>query len=200
MNNTKENILLSALKLFARDGYEAVSVNAIAGDIGITKGALYKHYKNKQDIFDTIITRMEQRDAEQAEAFSLPCDNIANMEKKYRLVTIDSLIDYSKAQFRYWTEDAFASNFRKMLTLEQYRSSKMNALYQQYIVSGPLGYVTDIFRSIGIENPEESAAELYSPMFLLYSVYDGAENKEYASALADRCLENLSIRIKDVKK
>ena len=42
--NTKENILQVALTLFARDGYEAVSVSMIAGELGMTKGALYKHY------------------------------------------------------------------------------------------------------------------------------------------------------------
>lgn len=67
MTDTKERILQTALRLFAEDGYEAVSVSTIAGELGMTKGALYKHYKNKQDIFDSIVARMEQRDAEQAE-------------------------------------------------------------------------------------------------------------------------------------
>ena len=55
MADTKENILMAALHLFARDGYEAVSVSTIAGELGITKGALYKHYKNKRDISDSIV-------------------------------------------------------------------------------------------------------------------------------------------------
>ena len=41
--NTKENILIVALRLFAKDGYEAVSVSRIASELGMTKGALYKH-------------------------------------------------------------------------------------------------------------------------------------------------------------
>ena len=52
--NTKEKILVTALRLFAVYGYEAVSVSRIAGELGITKGALYKHYKNKRDIFNCI--------------------------------------------------------------------------------------------------------------------------------------------------
>lgn len=59
MTDTKERILQTALRLFAEDGYEAVSVSTIAGELGMTKGALYKHYKNKQDIFDSIVARME---------------------------------------------------------------------------------------------------------------------------------------------
>lgn len=35
--DTKEEILITALHRFARDGYEAVSVSQIAGDLGITK-------------------------------------------------------------------------------------------------------------------------------------------------------------------
>ena len=55
MNQIKEKIMQTALHLFARDGYEAVSVSAIAGELGMTKGALYKHYANKRAIFDSIV-------------------------------------------------------------------------------------------------------------------------------------------------
>ena len=58
MNQTKEKIMQTALRLFARDGYEAVPVSAIAGELGMTKGALYKHYANKRAIFDSIVERM----------------------------------------------------------------------------------------------------------------------------------------------
>ena len=66
MANRKEGILIVALHLFARDGYEAVSVSQIARALGITKGALYRHFKSKRDIFDCIVQRMEQGDSEQA--------------------------------------------------------------------------------------------------------------------------------------
>ena len=61
---TKEDILIVALHLFARDGYEAVSVSQIAGELGMTKGALYRHYESKRDIFEHIVKRMEQGDGE----------------------------------------------------------------------------------------------------------------------------------------
>ena len=61
MGNRKEEILIVALHLFARDGYEAVSVSQIAGELDMTKGALYRHYKSKRDIFDCIVQRMEQQ-------------------------------------------------------------------------------------------------------------------------------------------
>ena len=48
MGNRKEEILIVALHLFARDGYEVVSVILIAGELDMTKGALYRHYKSKR--------------------------------------------------------------------------------------------------------------------------------------------------------
>ena len=74
MIDTKEKILLTALRLFARDGYEAVSVSTIAGELGMTKGALYKHYKNKRDIFDSIVERMYRIDAERSAQYDVPAD------------------------------------------------------------------------------------------------------------------------------
>lgn len=189
MGQTKEKIWITALELFAQNGYEAVSVSDIAGQLGITKGALYKHYTNKRAIFDCIIARMEQQDAERAGEFTLPEGTLVQMPEKYCHTSLERLTAYSKEQFRYWTQDPFAVPFRRMLTLEQYRCDEMARLYQQYLAAGPLGYVTDLLGSLGFDHPQQRAAVFYAPMFLLYSVYDGAEDKEAVAALADDCLE-----------
>lgn len=190
MSDTKERILLAALRLFAADGYEAVSVSDIAGALGMTKAALYKHYKNKRDIFDHILARMEQRDAEEAGEYELPQGTLAEMEDAYREATVEHIVSFSREMFRYWTQDDFAAPFRRMLTLEQYRSTEMGALYQQYLAAGPLGYVADLLGALGVPEPRRRAAEFYAPMFLLYSVYDGAEDQQAVLSLLDDCLEN----------
>ena len=51
MKSTKDRILKTALNLFAQRGFDAVSMRDIAGELGITAGALYRHYAGKQDIF-----------------------------------------------------------------------------------------------------------------------------------------------------
>ncbi len=139
MGNRKEEILIVALHLFARDGYEAVSVSQIAGELDMTKGALYRHYKSKRDIFDSIVKRMEQQDSEQARENEVPEESIEKTPEEYQNISFDDFVEYSKSMFEYWTEDDFASSFRKMLTIEQFRSEGMQKLYQQYLVSGPAG-------------------------------------------------------------
>ena len=180
MSNRKEEILIVALHLFARDGYEAVSVSQIAGELDMTKGALYRHYKSKRDIFDCIVQRMEQQDGEQAGEYDMPVDKKENEPEQYEEISRDNFVEYSKSMFSYWTENDFASSFRKMLTLEQFRNEEMQKLYQQYLVAGPASYVKDLFESIGIVNAKDKAARFYSVMFLYYSIYDGASDKEKA--------------------
>ena len=180
MGNRKEEILIVALHLFARDGYEAVSVSQIAGELDMTKGALYRHYKSKRDIFDCIVQRMEQQDSEQARQNEVPEESIENVPEEYQNVSVEDFVGYSKSMFEYWTEDDFASSFRKMLTLEQFRNEEMQKLYQQYLVSGPAEYVKDLFKNMEIKNPEENAVKFYANMFFYYSVYDGATDKTKA--------------------
>ena len=178
MSNRKEEILIVALHLFARDGYEAVSVSQIAGELDMTKGALYRHYKSKRDIFDCIVQRMEQQDGEQASEYDMPQEDKEKTPEKYETVSLDDFVEYSKSMFEYWTEDDFASSFRKMLTIEQFRSEEMQKLYQQYLVAGPASYVKDLFESIGIINAKDKAARFYAVLYFYYSIYDGAADKE----------------------
>ena len=191
MGNRKEEILIVALHLFARDGYEAVSVSQIAGELDMTKGALYRHYKSKRDIFDCIVQRMEQQDSEQARQNEVPEESIENVPEEYQNVSVEDFVGYSKSMFEYWTEDDFASSFRKMLTIEQFRSEEMQNLYQQYLVSGPAGYVKDLFKNMEIKNPEEEAVKFYANMFFYYSVYDGATDKTKAKCQFEYMLDKI---------
>ena len=194
MGNRKEEILIVALHLFARDGYEAVSVSQIAGELDMTKGALYRHYKSKRDIFDCIVQRMEQRDGEQAEEYDMPQEEKEKMLEQYEAVSLDDFVEYSKSMFEYWTEDDFASSFRKMLTIEQFRSEEMQNLYQQYLVSGPAEYVKDLFKNMKIKNPEENAVKFYANMFFYYSMYDGAADK--AKSQFEQMLDKIAEEMK----
>ena len=191
MSNRKEEILIVALHLFARDGYEAVSVSQIAGELEMTKGALYRHYKSKRDIFDCIVQRMEQQDGEQARENEVPEESVEKTPEEYQNVSLDDFVEYSKSMFEYWTVDDFASSFRKMLTIEQFRSEEMQNLYQQYLVSGPTEYVKDLFENMEIKNPEENAVKFYANMFFYYSMYDGSADKAKVKCQFEHMLDKI---------
>lgn len=195
MPDTKGRILLTALRLFSRDGYEAVSVSRIAGELGITKGALYRHYVSKRDIFNHILEQMERMDAERAELYELPAGTPDEMPDSYSRATAKQLVDFSRAQFKYWTAEEFPACFRRMLTLEQYRSDEMARLYGQYLAAGPLGYVRDLLASWGLADADGLAAELYGPMFLFYTCYDGADDKAPVQAMADAHFDRMEQKL-----
>ena len=198
--NTKQKIMIEALKLFSQYGYEAVSVDQIAKAVGIKAPSLYKHYKGKQDIFDSILAKMEQLDEERAKEFDVPEGTIEQMPEKYKTTQIQQTIAFSNAQFIYWTEDEFASCFRKMLTLEQFRNEEMSRLYHQYICCSPLDYVSDLLFSLGFADFRELAVEFFAPMFLLYSVYDGSTNKEEIKKLLKNHFEKMRFRLESESK
>lgn len=184
---TKARILEAALALFAQNGYLGTSMSDIAGQLGITKAALYKHYASKQDILDRIVERMNEMDDERAKAYEMPETAPDGFAEAYLHTPVEKIRTYSAAQFDHWTKEPFAANFRKMLTLEQYRDPALARLYQNYLAAGPLAYMAAIFRKL--TDSDQAAMELalafYGPMCLLYSVYDGAEDKDSVSPLLD---------------
>ena len=177
--NTKERILETALALFAQSGYLGTSMSDIAGELGITKGALYKHYTSKQEILGSIVERMNRMDYERAGAYEMPQTEPDGFAEAYMHTPTEKIRAYAMAQFDHWTKERFSSNFRKMLTLEQYRDPRLAGLYHDYLATGPTEYMAAIFRKLtdSDEAAMQLALEFYGPMFLLYSVYDGADEK-----------------------
>lgn len=194
MCTTKEKILLTSLKLFAQDGYEAVSISKISGELGMAKSALYKHYKNKRDIFDSIINRMDELDYERAREYNMPEGNMDEIIKGYREISIDKIRIYTEVQFKHWTEEEFPSLFRRMLTLEQYRNQEMADLYQKYLVSGPIDYMTYLFAGITgkKEEAKQLAIEFYGPIFLMYSLYDNKREEDDLAEMLKKHVDRFS--------
>jgi AcrR family transcriptional regulator len=58
--DTRERIQQVALELFTENGYEATSLREIAEHLGVTKAALYYHFKTKEEIVDSIIGDLQR--------------------------------------------------------------------------------------------------------------------------------------------
>jgi AcrR family transcriptional regulator len=63
---TIADILAAARKLFASDGFDAASIDAIAAKAGVAKGAVYHHFDSKEEIFTRVLEDV------QAEIAALP--------------------------------------------------------------------------------------------------------------------------------
>jgi AcrR family transcriptional regulator len=195
MADTKENILQTALRLFAQDGYEAVSVSAITGELGMTKPALYKHYKSKRDIFDHIVLRMAEADEKNAMSLDVPAGAFQEVPGACREAAFKKIKAFSMAMFKYWTEDEFASRFRRMLTLEQYRSPEMAALLNRYLTGGVIDHTEDLMRgAIASTDCKDKdvkvlAIEYFAPIYMMMNLYDNANDKKAIAELVEKHID-----------
>jgi AcrR family transcriptional regulator len=56
----QKEIILAARKLIIRKGAEHVTVRGIAGEVGITEAAIYRHFKSKKDILSLLLDGIER--------------------------------------------------------------------------------------------------------------------------------------------
>ena len=55
---TRRRLLDAGLKVFSTRGYQAARLSDIAGKAGVTRGAVYWHFKNKKGLLFAILTEM----------------------------------------------------------------------------------------------------------------------------------------------
>lgn len=73
--STKRDLVDVAEQLFTSGGYAATSLDAIVSGARVTKGALYHHFNGKQDLFEAVCERLEERSADEIAAAIEPLDD-----------------------------------------------------------------------------------------------------------------------------
>ena len=194
--NTKEAILLEALKLFADKGYEGVSVRDIAAEVGIRQSSLYKHFASKQDIFDTLVETMKKRFPQASASFQLPDGPIQEVAKEYASRGTEFLKKTSAEIFRFYLKDPYAAQFRKMLSIEKYRNPEIDRIYREIYMERALSYQTTLFEEMIVQglmrqaDASIMALQFFAPIFFLLSQYDGIPaQEEEALQILERHIE-----------
>lgn len=57
---THKKILDSAKKIFLKKGYEKTNLREICANAGVTTGAFYRHFKNKEAVFSELVKPVVQ--------------------------------------------------------------------------------------------------------------------------------------------
>ena len=78
--DTEARIYATALSLFARFGYAAVSMRQIAAEVGVNQAALYHYTPTKQDLLAGVLTRHMHGLIEAWQAEEKPEDPIAALD------------------------------------------------------------------------------------------------------------------------
>ncbi|WP_461828824.1 TetR/AcrR family transcriptional regulator [Aquifex sp.] len=59
-SSTREKILEVALKLFSRKGFKETTIKDIAREVGITEGAIYRHFTSKEEIINNLLREITE--------------------------------------------------------------------------------------------------------------------------------------------
>jgi hypothetical protein len=139
---------------------------------------------------------MQKRDAQKAAHFPVSSGTLKEKNDPRRAERLHAIKEFSLAMFRYWTEDAFACSYRKMLTLEQYRNPQIAELQNRYLTGGVIGHAKELIQeAAGIETTDHRDAEVlaleyFAPIYMMMGLADRMENKEHALELVVRHIDS----------
>lgn len=189
--DTKQKILDKALELFSTQGYDSVSVGEIAKAVGIKAPSLYNHFPGKQAIFDAIVESTAAQYEADTDKIDIHVQNAKQDIPVFTEIPADALFEKVRQIFEYSLHNETISRFRRMMTIEQFRSPELAALYSRRYVERILRYHAGIFRAliasgeICAEDPDALAMMYVSPVLTLIGICDRQPERE------PECLEKL---------
>ena len=140
MTEKQEKILNAALVLFAQDGFKTTSTSKIAKKAGVSEGLIFRHFENKDGLLTAIIQEGEEK------AKALFADIVMEMDaKKVIRKSLDLALSIHSVQ-----ED---SDFWKL----QYKIKWELEKYGEYKMEPLLRALTQAFKTLGYEQPEQEA-------------------------------------------
>lgn len=191
-NETKDRIMEVALDLFSKRGYQAVSIRDVCKEVGIKESTIYYHFKNKQDILDMILQKIEQLIQAMEETFSIALDSAKQVTKK----------DFCLVAVNYIKQYLLEPNVHKMismLTIERLSDQKADKLYQKLLFDLPISHQEKIFTIMYqrgmIENADahQLAYEYNAIIYYAYQRYcfGNIESKEFLPVMVEEVTNNM---------
>lgn len=181
---TKELFLIEALRLFAERGYDAVSVAQIASAVGCSAPALYKHFSNKQALFDAIIEKSNQAFALRMGEFGVSFRNKPEEKSQFLRFSEEEQVKMMQQFFLHTLDDEFPTLFRKMMTVEQFKREDLAMVYNRRYVDQQF----DAFEALMQEaidkgiyppgNARAMAIQYISPVIVYIGVCDRDPDKK----------------------
>lgn len=194
---TKEKIVEEALTLFSIKGFKGTSVKNIADAVGIKDSSLYKHFKSKREILDTIVMEMRRRMERMSDQIGMPDESkFFEAAEFYKNISLQELQSLSRNAFLFYLQDDFVSRFWRLANMEQYQNIEIYEIFRQIFMEEGITYQRQLFEVMtgqGIfikADPEVMAVSFYAPIFFLLSKYNGRqEGADEALEILDRQVE-----------
>lgn len=134
--DTKERILDEALRQFSQKGFDGTNIRELTASLGLVKSSMYKHYKSKEEIWNSLLDRMI---AYYNERFG-SAENMPPVPD-----TLDELVAMTMRMVDITVHDERIVMTRKLLSIEQYRDDRARQLATKHFLTGLTEMFTYIF-------------------------------------------------------
>ncbi|MDO4887248.1 MAG: helix-turn-helix domain-containing protein [Actinomycetaceae bacterium] len=178
---TAERIVQSAAKLFAASGYARVSLDDVAQDAGVTRGAIYHHYRSKKGLFGAVAARLQ---AQVAAAVVAAADDASSPSSQLRAGShafLDTIT--SSAYVRILLVDAPAvvgwQEWRRLddeNSVAHLRRALRNVLVAEALVEATAAHLSGAMNEAALwiaqhDDPEAARAEAHAALDQLLTAY-----------------------------
>lgn len=159
----------------------------IAKAVGIKAPSLYNHFPSKQAIFDAILETTSAHYQKDTAEISVHVQDSQKDIPVFSHISEELLVEKVRQIFLYSLHDKTISQFRRMMTLEQFRSPKFAELLSKRYVDWMISYHAGIFRALVAngelrnEDPDTLAWMYVSPIIVLLSICDRQPEREAES-------------------
>ena len=134
--DTKERILETALEMFSQNGYNGTNIRELTAALGLVKSSIYKHFEDKEAIWNTLLDRMI---AYYDEHFG-SAENLPPVPD-----SLEALVAMTMQMVDFTVHDEKIVMTRKLLTIEQFRDERARALATKHFLTGLSEMFTHIF-------------------------------------------------------
>lgn len=174
-NRTKERILEEALFMFAENGYRGTNLRDLAARLKLSKSALYKHYASKEDIWNSLLNKLE---VYYSEHFGNPSQTTPVPD------SCEELLEQSLQKLGFTIHDRNIRLARQILLSEQFHDERACRLTTEHFLTGTRQLYAEMFRGMirkGLiveENPEMLAFAYTAPVSALVQLCDREPDRE----------------------
>ena len=172
--DTKERILMAALDMFSKKGYEGTNIRELAASLGLVKSGIYKHYESKEAIWNALLDRMI---AYYGERFG-SAEHLPPVPD-----TAEGLVAMTMRLVDFTVHDEKIVMTRKVLAIEQFRDERAKALATKHFLTGLTRMFTHVMQGMmdkGLlrrDDPEMLAFAYTAPISALIHLCDREPEK-----------------------
>ena len=111
----KNQLIKAASRVFASKGYEGATTEDISREAGVTKGALYFHFRSKEDIFLAVVKDHTDHQVEQLFRIMEKSPNLESLVDDSIRTFFDLMVKDKHFTFDFWVQASKIPKVRKYL-------------------------------------------------------------------------------------